>query len=301
MSPVPGRSFPVDADEYPFIDRWFPYRDGHVHYLDEGHGVPVLLLHGNPTWSYLYRHVIQELKTECRLVAPDYPGFGYSKAPAAYGFTPPEQAAAIGSLIDHLDLRSFVLAVHDWGGPIGLHYAVEHSHNIRGVVIMNSWAWEASIAQKLFSLVMGGWPLGYWLQMRRNFFVRNLVPRGIWHSDRLTPDLLEAYSRPFPSPASRYATWVFPRHIRKSGNWLRGIESRLPRLSHIPARILWGRRDVPAFGPREMQRWQRHFPLHETEVLDDAAHFVQEDRPDRVVAAIRQVLARTGVPAGKSS
>lgn len=218
MTPLPARSFTVAAADYPVADHWLPYFDGHLHYVDEGEGVPVVLLHGNPTWSFLYRRVIQELKSECRLIAPDYPGFGYSRAPAAYRFTPPEQAAAIAALLDHLSLESFVLVVQDWGGPIGLRYAVDQPRNIRGVVIMNSWAWEASIPQKLFSLVMGGWPLGYWLQTRRNFFVRNLIPRGIWHKDRLTPDLLEAYALPFPSPASRRATWVFPRHIRKSRN-----------------------------------------------------------------------------------
>ncbi len=254
MSSLPSRSFLVESGEYPFADHWLPYAGGHVHYLDEGHGVPVLLLHGNPTWSYLYRHVIQELNSECRLIAPDYPGFGYSRAPTSYGFTPPEQAAVICSLIDHLGLKSFVLVVQDWGGPIGLNYAVEHSRNIRGIVIMNSWAWEASIPQKLFSLVMGGWPLGYWLQTRRNFFVRRILPRGIWHKDKLTPSLKEAYSRPFSSPASRYPTWVFPRNIRKSRDWLRGIESRLPRLAHLPVQILWGRHDEPGFRPEEMRR-----------------------------------------------
>lgn len=292
MLPGPCRSFAVDADAYPFTDHWFPCGDGYMHYVDEGRGVPVLLLHGNPTWSYLYRHVIQALRGECRLVAPDYPGFGLSKAPAAYGFTPPEQAQILGRLIDHLGLSSFVLVVQDWGGPIGLHYATTHPRRVRALVVMNSWSWEASGPMKLFSLVMGGRPLGYWLQRRGNFFARRLVPLGIAHREKRTQDVLEAYVRPFPSPNSRHATWVFPRHIRQSGQWLREIELHLGGLSHVPVQIVWGRRDV-AFRRKEMRRWQQHFPLHETEVLDDAAHFVQEDRPDRVVAAIRRALVRT--------
>lgn len=289
----PRRTFAVNAADYPFEDHWLSIADGHVHYLDEGRGATVLLLHGNPTWSFLYREVIRELRSECRLIAPDYPGFGYSRAPGGYGYTPEEQAQAVTALIERLGLESVILVVQDWGGPIGLSYAVEHPSAVRGLVIMNSWAWEASIPQRLFSMVMGGRPLGLWLQQRRNFFVRQLIPRGIWHKEKLTQTLLDAYSRPFPTPASRYPTWVFPRHIRKSRAWLRRTESRLIQLRDLPVEILWGKRDEPGFRPAEMRRWQRHFPLHHTETLEDASHFIQEDRPDRLVAAIRRMLSRT--------
>lgn len=174
---APKRSFPVSTADYPFKDHWFAYHDGWVHYLDAGQGIPVLLLHGNPTWSFLYREVIKALGENCRLIAPDYPGFGYSKAPSRYGFTPSEHARVIAALIDHLGLRDFVLVVRDWGGPVGLSYAVDHPRNIRGVVVTNSWAWKPSVPQTLFSWVIGGWPLGCWLQTRRNFFARTIVPR----------------------------------------------------------------------------------------------------------------------------
>lgn len=292
----PSRPFPVSSTDYPFEDHWLPYRDGRIHYLDEGRGVPVLLLHGNPTWSFLYRNVIKALRSECRLVAPDYPGFGFSKAPSRYRFTPQEQVRAVAALIEHLALENFVLVVQDWGGPIGLSYAIDRPQTIRGIVVMNSWAWRASIPQTLFSWVMGGWPLGYWLQTRRNFFARRIVPRGIWQERKKPQTVLDAYVKPFPTPAARYPTWVFPRHIRKSRRWLNELESRLSRLSNLPVQILWGRRDEPGFRPAEMRRWQRHLPLHETELLEDASHFVQEDRPERVAAAIRRILERTSTP-----
>src|SRR5215469_5781260 len=103
------RPFQPDSAEYPFQDRWLAYRDGHIHYLDEGRGPTVLLLHGNPTWSYLYRNIIKELRGTCRLIAPDFLGFGMSKAPSDFGFTPKEQAEALETLINHLDLKNFVL------------------------------------------------------------------------------------------------------------------------------------------------------------------------------------------------
>lgn len=288
------RPFQPDPAEYPFSDRWLPYRDGRIHYLDEGQGPPVLLLHGNPTWSYLYRHVIQELRGEFRLIAPDYPGFGMSKAPSGYGFTPQEHSEAVQELIRHLDLKDFILVVQDWGGPIGLNYAVRHRSNLRGIVVMNTWAWPADLLpMKLFSLAMGGWPIGYWLQTRRNFFARVIVPHGIHHADKVTDSLRKAYTDPFPTPKSRIPTWVFPRQIRKARAWLAEIESNLSELSDLHAQILWGTKDSAGFPPEQLAKWQRHLPKNETEVLDDASHYVQEDRPDRVAASIRKIMIRT--------
>ncbi|WP_225446303.1 alpha/beta fold hydrolase [Paenibacillus rhizovicinus] len=190
-----NRPFQVDPAEYPFNDHWLPYRDGHIHYLDEGRGPTVLLLHGNPTWSYLYRNVIKELRGEFRLIAPDYPGFGMSKAPSGYHFTPQEQSEAVQAIIRHLDLKDFILVVQDWGGPIGMDYAVQNRANLRGIVVMNTWAWPAKILpMKMFSLAMGGWPIGYWLQTRRNFFAKVIVPHGIYQADKVTDSLRKAYT-----------------------------------------------------------------------------------------------------------
>ncbi|MCI4323521.1 MAG: alpha/beta fold hydrolase [Thermoplasmata archaeon] len=287
------RPFAVDPSEYPFEDHWFPFRDGSVHFVDEGSGAPVLLLHGNPTWSYLYRDVIKELRGECRLIAPDYPGFGMSRAPAHYDFTPKEHSEVVSGLVQHLALTNVVLVVQDWGGPIGMSYAVHHRENLRGLVVMNTWAWPATIPQWLFSVVMGGWPLGYWLQTRRNYFAKSVLPSGIRHSERVTAQFRQAYTDPFPTAGSRIPTWVFPRQIRKSRSWLADIQSRLPSLSEVPAQILWGTYDDPGFPAKEMAKWQRYLKLHETETLEDASHSVPEDRPDRVAASIRRVLGRT--------
>lgn len=288
------RPFDVDASEYPFKDHWMPYRDGMIHYVDEGQGPVILLLHGNPTWSYLYRNVIKELSGECRLIALDYPGLGMSRAPSDYGYTPKEHSEAVTEFIRRLNLKEFVLVVQDWGGPIGFNYAVRHRENLRGIVVMNTWAWPATLpAMKLFSFAMGGWPFGYWLQTRRNFFAKKIVPHGIYHSEKITDILRRAYTDPFPTPKSRKPTWVFPRQIRKARPWLAEIEAKLPVLSNLPAQILWGMKDSAGFPPEEMAKWQGYLKLNETESLDDASHYVQEDRPDRVVASIRRVLERT--------
>jgi haloalkane dehalogenase len=291
---IRSRPFVVDPTEYPFSDHWLPYRDGSIHYVDEGHGPVVVLLHGNPTWSYLYRSVIRDLRGECRLVAPDYPGFGMSRAPTDYRFTPAEHADAVAAVIRELRLTEVILVVQDWGGPIGTSYAVRNRENLRGLVVMNTWAWPATIPQWLFSGVMGGWPLGYWLQTRRNYFAKSVFPGGLCHKERVTDTFRNAFTDPFPTPRSRVPTWIFPRQIRKARPWLADIESRLSVLSDLPAQIVWGAFDDPGFPARERERWQAVLRRHETETLDDAGHSVQEDRPDRVAAAIRRIVERTG-------
>jgi haloalkane dehalogenase len=289
-----NRPFEVDPIEYPFKDHWMKFRDESIHYIDEGTGPTVLLLHGNPTWSYLYRNIIKELRETCRLIALDYPGFGMSKAPSNFRFTPQEQLEAVEALIRHLNLKDIILVIQDWGGPIGSGYAVGHRENLRGLVVMNTWAWPAFLPKvKIFSLLMGGWPLGYWLQTRFNFFATQIVPHGIFHSEKVTENLRRAYTSPFPTPQSRVPTWVFPRQIRKAKNWLSQIEARLHLLGDLPSQIVWGAQDKDGFPLELMRKWQGYLKLNETEVLEDASHYVQEDRPDRVASAIRRIIERT--------
>jgi haloalkane dehalogenase len=188
----PGRPFEVDPAEYPFDDHWLEYRDGLIHYVDEGTGPTVLLLHGNPTWSYLYRDVIKELRGECRMIAPDLPGFGMSRGPSDYGFTPPEHADAIAQFVGQLGLGEIVFVVQDWGGPIGMSLATADPSKVRGIVLMNTFAWSATLAQWAFSVVMGGQPFGRWLQTQRNYFAKTMLPDGIHNKARVTRALRDA-------------------------------------------------------------------------------------------------------------
>lgn len=285
------RPFRVNKSQYPFTDQWFE-RDGvAMHYVDVGSGTPVLMLHGNPTWSFLYRHVIKELTGKCRCVAPDYPGFGFSDHPPGYGYTPPEHSGWVAGLIDHLRLDRFILVVQDWGGPIGLSIAVERPQAVAGLVLLNTWCWPPDWHLWSFSCAMGG-PVGRYLNLRRNFFARRMVPFGIARQDRKTPEGLKAYTDPFPTPQRRLGTYVFPRAIRKSANWLRSVEERLSLLCDKPVEMVWAMKD-PAFGKeRYIERWFNHFPNVVVERVDDASHYLQEDCPERIAAAVGRLLNR---------
>lgn len=126
--------FTPDPSLFPFESRWLDAPVGRVHYVDEGAGRPILFLHGNPTWSFLYRGIVTRLRDRFRCVAVDYPGFGLSVRPAGYGYTPAEHAAVVGELVDALALEDLVVMGQDWGGPIGLAAAVERADRVTGLL-----------------------------------------------------------------------------------------------------------------------------------------------------------------------
>ncbi|MCB9597834.1 MAG: alpha/beta fold hydrolase [Sandaracinaceae bacterium] len=287
------RPFVVPEALYPFEDQWFE-RDGvAMHYIDVGSSAtPVVMLHGNPTWSFLYRDVIHALGPEVRCLAPDYPGFGFSDHPPGYGYTPQEHAEWVTAWLDSLALPPFILVVQDWGGPIGMSYAVEHADRIAGLVVMNTWAWPADLKGKAFSAFMGG-PIGKQLCLRRNFFADKIVKSAIYYAKKKPPEVFRAYTDPFPGPRERLATWVFPRAIRESGPWLASIERRLSALSAIPAELVWGQKDQ-AFGDEGyIQRWLGHLGGARVTRLPKASHYLQEDQPQEIADAIRRLLEET--------
>ena len=152
--------FSPDRSLYPFESRWFASSKGRMHYIDEGAGAPLLLCHGNPTWSFLYRHIVHALRDRGRCVAIDYLGFGLSDRPEGYGYTVEEHAGVVGELVDDLALEGFVVMGQDWGGPIGTTVAVDRADRIRGLVLGNTWFWPTeSLSMKAFSRVMSSGPL----------------------------------------------------------------------------------------------------------------------------------------------
>lgn len=276
----------VPEDLYPFRSRFLEAGGARVHYIDEGAGPVLLLLHGNPTWSFLYRDIVRALSAEFRCLAPDYPGFGLSRARRGYGFTPAEHAVVIERFVLALGLSDVTLMVQDWGGPIGLGVAARHPARFKGLVIGNTWAWpvRGDPHFEWFSRLAGG-PVGRALILNFNAFVNLLVPLGVRRA-RLPPEVMAAYRGPFADRAARRATHVFPREITGSRDFLAEVERGLARLGDLPALILWGDRDF-AFREKERRRFEAAFPRHRTRILEGAGHFIQEDAGQEIAEAIR--------------
>jgi haloalkane dehalogenase len=133
--------FTPDPQLYPFESRWFDSSHGRIHYVDEGNGPPILLCHGNPTWSFLYRDIIVQLRDRFRCIAPDYLGFGLSDRPSGFGYKIDEHAQVVGEFVDHLGLDGYLSMGQDWGGPISMAVDVERADRVRGIVLGNKWFW----------------------------------------------------------------------------------------------------------------------------------------------------------------
>lgn len=275
----------LPKDLFPFESRFLELDGCRVHYIDEGEGPVLLLLHGNPTWSFLYRNIVKELKGRFRCIAPDYPGFGLSTAAAGYGYTPAEHAGILEKLVLSLDLSDITMMCQDWGGPIGLGVAGRHPRRFRALVIGNTWAWPVNGDPHFerFSWFMGG-PVGRFIIPNFNAFVNLLLPAGVKRR-KLPREVMTAYRQPFATRDSRWPTYVFPRSIIHSRDYLAEVEDGLARLKDLPALILWGDRDI-AFRERERSRFERFFSNHRTLILKGAGHFIQEDAPGEITDAI---------------
>jgi haloalkane dehalogenase len=275
----------LPQDLYPFEGHFAQIEGSTVHYVDEGGGPPLLLLHGNPTWSFLYRDLIRGLSDRYRCIAPDHPGFGLSRAGAGFRYTAAEHAGVLERLVEQLDLREVTMMVQDWGGPIGFAAATRQPERFAAFVIGNTWAWpKVDLGTQLFSRLLGG-PVGGYLILRRNFFVEKIIPGNVKRR-KLPQEVMDAYRGPFPTPESRRPVHVFPREILGTRPLLSEIEQGLPKLRDRPALIVWPTKD-PAFRERERKRWEQTFPNHETVTLEGAGHYIQEDAAEEIVRAIR--------------
>ena len=276
----------VNNELFPFESQYADIAGAQVHYIDEGDGPVFLCLHGNPTWSFLYRHIVQGLRDQFRCIALDYPGFGLSTAPAGYGYTVREHAQVVEAFVEQLDLRDITLMVQDWGGPIGLWGAGRQPDRFRAFVIGNTWAWPTEDrATKVFSKTLGSATVGRFLVERADVFTNVFLRSGIQRK-KLTLDEQFMYKRPHPTPESRVPVHVMPREILAAGEFLSEVEQGLARLTDKPALIVWGDKDQ-AFKTPQRLRFERTFPNHQTEILLGASHFIEEDAPDEIVAAIQ--------------
>jgi haloalkane dehalogenase len=274
----------------PFEHHYVELDGSRIHYLDEGSGDTVLLLHGNPAWSFLYRKIIAGLRDEFRCLAPDYPGYGLSSAgPAGYGYTPREHSDILEQFIDALELRSLTVMVQDWGGPIGLGLAGRRPELIRALIIGNTFAWpNTELRIRAFSAIMGG-PAGRTLTDRFNLVPRFFFWRGF--AQPLAPGVHDAYMAPWRDRARRLPATIGPRQLIAAAAYLREVESGLARIASRPVLIVWGAKDF-AFDHSNRARFEAAFPSHQTIVYPDASHFLQEDVGERIALAFKAFYRR---------
>lgn len=283
----------LDRTEYPFESNYLDLEPGRLHYVDEGEGRPILLLHGNPTWSFLYRTVIRDLSEEFRCVAPDYFGFGLSEKPRHWSYRPEDHARVIEEFVSELGLEDVTLVVHDWGGPIGLSYAESHPENVHSLVITNTWCWPVDdrLRYRVWSALVGG-PVGRYLGKRYNLYADRVLPMGFADRSRLTGRVKRHYTEPLANPDDRKGTWTFAREMTGSSAWLADLWDRRAAIAGTPALLCWGMRDR-AYGIDVLRTWQGLYPDAHTVEFADAGHYVAEEKGPQLAAEIRRFLSES--------
>jgi cis-3-alkyl-4-acyloxetan-2-one decarboxylase len=288
---------------WPYEPRYFDSADGRMHYVDEGprDGRPVVMVHGNPTWGYLYRNFIGPLaEAGHRAIAVDHLGFGRSDKPdrpELYRIA--RHCERMEALLESLDLHDATVVPQDWGGPIGLYWAARHPERVGRLFILNTFAHrppadvQLPLPLRLFRMPGVGEVMVKGLDLFKRVF---LFRTGVVHPERLTSDVKRAYHAPHPTWSSRTPILVFPREIpvRPEGpvSDLAGeIEQGLERnLRDRPVRIVWAMKDV-AFTPQMVEAmWLRTFPDADVIRLQDAGHYLQEDAHERIVPELLEFL-----------
>jgi haloalkane dehalogenase len=278
----------LDRQEYPFAPQYIDTGAGKMHYIDEGSGPVVLMVHGTPTWSYLFRHFVRGLSSTNRCIAIDHLGFGLSEKPRGWSYTPQAHAANLAMLINDLDLDDITLIVHDYGGPIGLSCAIDVPERVRNVVVMNSWLWpfdnRTRRAGKFFAS-----PVGRILYTHMNFSLRVMLRAAWGNRSKLTQSVYQHYAQPFAHPSDRQSTWILARAVDESTAWFEQLWRCREAIRHIPALIAWGMKD-PFFRPNLLARWEECFASNRIVRLENTGHFVPEENWEFVLPIVRDFV-----------
>jgi haloalkane dehalogenase len=285
---------------YPFQSREITL-DGHrYHYIDEGAGPVLLMVHGNPTWSFYWRDLVQAFKKNYRVIAVDHIGCGLSDkpSPADYSYRLAQRVADLNHLIEKLDLRQITLVAHDWGGGIGMGAAVAAPERFARFVLMNTAAFRAEKCP---------WPihichipmLGQVAIQGLNLFARSATRMTVCKPERMTPAVVAGYLAPYDSWANRAAVYRFVcdiplRPSHPSYQTLLNIEQGLAQFRHHPVCFIWGMQDW-CFSPKFLERFREFLPQAEVHRLEDAGHYVVEDAHEQIVPLMEAFLKKNPV------
>lgn len=280
---------------YPFAPNYLETEAGRLHYVDEGpRDAPVLLmLHGNPTWSFYYRNLIKTFSADHRVIALDHLGCGKSDKPQDFAYTLASHIANVEALVEHLGITKLSLVIHDWGGAIGMGFAVRHPKVIERFVVFNT---AAFLSKRIpFSINICRIPGFGALAIRgANAFAKAALIRAVNHQDRLTDEVRAGYLEPYDSWDNRIAHLRFVQDIPMSPahpgyELLDTIGRDLAQFVDHPMLIVWGAKDF-CFNDEFLDEWRRRFPGARVEYVEDAAHYVVEDAHERIVPWMKEFL-----------
>ena len=288
------------AHLYPFRSHYLLVNGFRYHFLDEGSGKPVVMVHGNPTWSFYYRRLVQALSPRFRTIAPDHIGCGLSDKPQAahYDYSLQRRIADLEALIDLLGIkRKITLVLHDWGGIIGVAYALRHLEKIDRIVLMNTAAFLPPANKKLplrLRLIRNIKPLAKPAVLGLNLFAVSALYMASHKG--LPPEVKAGLTAPYNCWSNRIATLKFVEDIPLSPDdpsyeTVKNIDENLYKLLNVPLLILWGEHDF-VFDRSYLEEWKRRFPHARVYRFAQAGHYVLEDEPEETIRYVNEFLLR---------
>ncbi len=278
---------------YPFASHHLDLQGLRYHYLDEGSGSPLVMVHGNPTWSFYWRNLVTAFRPQFRVVVPDHMGCGLSDKPQDYPYCLDQHIDNLTQLVERLDLRGLTLLAHDWGGAIGLAMALRVPDRVARLVLFNTGAFPPpSIPWRIRVCRTPG--LGPLAVRGGNLFARAALTMAVEHGERMTPAVRAGLLAPYDSWAHRIAILRFVQDIptstrQRTWQTLAELERGLPSLADRPCLLVWGMRDW-CFTPRCLERFQSLLPSAGVRRIEDAGHYVIEDAHERIVPWVAEFL-----------
>jgi haloalkane dehalogenase len=287
-------------DIFPFSPHYMDNGGFRYHYIDEGAGNPVVMVHGNPTWSFYYRRLIEALSPRYRTIAPDHIGCGLSEKPSVhqYDYTLSRRVADFERFLDHLGVReNITLVLHDWGGMIGMAWAVRHPERVARIVLMNTAAFFPPLGKGLparLRLIRNLKWVSTPAVLGLNLFAGSALYMAV--QNPLPRKVKSGLIAPYNSWKNRIATLQFVLDIplRKTDPafpMVQSVENGLSALSQIPFLICWGAHDF-VFDIDYFNEWRQHFPGAEAHLFENAGHYVLEDAPERIIGFVKNFMAQ---------
>jgi pimeloyl-ACP methyl ester carboxylesterase len=277
----------LNRDEYPFKSHYLTIDNYKLHFIDEGIGDPIVFVHGTPSWSFDFRNVVKALQKDHRCVAFDHIGFGLSDKPAGCDYSTQSHAKRLGELVRHLRLEKITLVVHDFGGPIGLSFAIENPDMVKRIVIMNSWLWNSCGEPEFESLrrILKS-PVLPFLYRYFNFSPRFLLPSS-FGDKKLRKGLLSQFTKPFQKISERSGPLAFAKSLLSDQGWFESLWLAREPISAKPTLLIWGMKDK-FVGEKYLEKFKNGFSDTRVHKLNTCGHFPQEEEPDAVSTLIRK-------------
>lgn len=278
----------LDRAAWPYAPRSLTIDGAPMHYVEEGDGPTVLLVHGTPTWSFEWRHVIEALRPRARVVAFDHLGFGLSARPADAGYRPEDHARRFRRVVETLCPNGpLTLVLHDFGGPIALDWALDHPERLAHLVVTNTWMWPLGDDPDMrWKARLAGGALMRWMYRRLNASQKLVMPSAYAVKSRLTPAIHRQYLAVFPDADSRERVlFALAKALAGSSAYYESLWQRRQRLAGVDVRVVWGTKDS-AFPPRMIDRWREACPHAQVTRLDDAGHWPHEETPAAYIRAL---------------